>query len=282
MTDHRNIEVETASAGDREELQALFDECFPGEGSFSKWYFDNVWQSSRTLVIRRLGEIVSALQMLPARLELNGQLLEGSYVFAVGTHPHHEGMGYAGVLIRESFERDRGAGRDFSCLIVQQSSLVSYYARFGYEPIFKVQRITLPASRGEGRAEVLDSTHIDAIDAIYRADKADMLFDSRTRQRWEEQMDAYRAYGYYKNNELTSYCFADERMGMVFAAEACGRDARELVMAIAHERGKKECMMLIAPQDGNAEALGCFIPLSDRARALQQAADGCYLNLYYN
>ncbi len=282
MSDSINLNAEYALPADKPALRELFDLCFPGESGFSGWYFDNVWRSDNTLVIRQSGEIVSALQMLPMELEHGGDRISGCYIFAVGTHPNHQGEGLAGRLIKASFDESRRLGLDFSALIVQQSSLTDYYSRFGYEPIFTVRRTVIRSAPCAGEIVTVDQTHIPELDRIYRRSAEGLIFDSRPEARWREQMDSYKVRALRKNGQLTAYCFYDTRGGRLFAAEACGDHAEALVAAAAELEGKKEACLLTPDPDGGGEAIGCFMPLSQRAEQLRCSARGFYLNLYYN
>lgn len=281
MSEYTNRRSEYAKPEDRLQLRELFDSCFPGESGFSRWYFDNVWQSENTLIIRQDGRIISALQMLPMALEHRGEKIRGCYIFAVGTHPDFEGKGCAGALLKASFDEARAQGLDFSALIVQKSSLTDFYSRFGYQPVFKVAHHDITPAAGNGETAALDISHIAELDRVYRQSTDGMLFDLRDTDRWRAQMDAYKVVGRFTDGRLTSYCFYDTRGGMVFAAEACGESADALVAQVAHVEGKTHAQMLTVTRDGG-EAIGCLKPLSDRAQALVCAADGYYLNLYYN
>ena len=279
MTDY----IETAGFKDKAALNELFDKCFPGEQGFSRWFFDNMWQSSNTLLIRYDGKIISALQMLPLELEHKGETMRGCYIFAVGTDPSFEGKGCAGALLKKSFKICKDNGLVFSALIVQQSSLINYYSRFGYEPIFKVQRINVPANPACGSIVPLDSSHIEVLDRIYRQSTNDMLFDARSFERWQQQIEAYKVYGYQKDGEITSYCFADNRMDGFFAAEACGEDAIALVSGAAYKQGKTRAQLLtVCDESKPSEAIGCFLPLSAKAEEVKASSTVFYLNLYYN
>lgn len=282
MSGSINVRAEYALPADKPALRELFDLCFPGESGFSGWYFDNVWRSDNTLVIRQSGEIVSALQMLPMELEHGGDRISGCYIFAVGTYPNHRGEGLAGKLIQASFDECRRRGLDFSALIVQQSSLTDYYSRFGYEPIFTVRRSIIPAAPCAGEIVPVDKSHIPELDRVYRHSAEGLLFDSRSEARWSAQMDSYKALALRVDGAVTSYCFYDIRGGRLFAAEACGEHAEALVAAAAELEGKKEACMLTIDRDGIGEAIGCFMPLSRRAEQLRSSACGFYLNLYYN
>ena len=281
MSAYTEFCCEGAKHDDKLQLRELFDLCFPGESGFSRWYFDNVWQNSNTLLIRRLGRIISALQMLPMSLEYRGETMRGCYIFAVGTHPDWEGKGCAGALLNASFDEARAQGLDFSALIVQKSSLTDFYSRFGYLPVFKVarQEVTPAACRGE--LTPLDISHIPELDRVYRQSVDGMMFDLRDTDRWRAQMDAYKAVGRFRDGRLTSYCFYDTRGGTVFAAEACGEDSDKLVADIACMEGKQRAQMITVTREGG-EAIGCLKPLSARAQEFTDAADGFYLNLYYN
>lgn len=282
MSDSINVRIEYALPADRGELRELFDLCFPGESGFSKWYFDSIWRSDNTLVIRQNGKIVSALQMLPLELEHGGDRIRGCYVFAVGTHPNHQGEGLAGRLIKASFDENRRLDLDFSALIVQQSSLTDYYSRFGYESIFTVQSADVHAAPCTGEIFKPDQTHIPELDRIYRQSAEGLLFDSRSEERWREQMDSYKVLALRKNGEITAYCFYDTRGGRLFAAEACGEGAEALVAAAAEIEGRAQARMLTPDPDGSGTVTGCFMPLSQRAEELKRSARGFYLNLYFN
>ncbi len=282
MKDSINLNAKYALPADKEQLRELFDLCFPGESGFSRWYFDSIWRSDNTLVIRQHGEIVSALQMLPMELECRGDRISGCYIFAVGTHPDHQGEGLAGRLIKSSFDECRGLGLDFWALIVQQSSLTDYYSRFGYEGIFTVQSVDVHAAPCTGEIFKPDEKHIPELDRIYRQSAGGMMFDRRSDVRWREQMDSYKVLALRENGEITAYCFYDTRGGRLFAAEACGEHAEALVAAAAELEGRAQARMLTVDPDGSGMVTGCFMPLSERGQRLRESARGYYLNLYFN
>ncbi len=121
--------VEFAGIQDKKELQSLWQITFSEDFSVTENFFNDVFESTLTPVIRVDGEIASALFLLPCSI---GNY-KGKCVYCAMTKYSHRGKGYMRELLDFSYNYCRENGFDFLFLVPAEVSLFEYYAKCGFE-----------------------------------------------------------------------------------------------------------------------------------------------------
>lgn len=97
------------------------------------------------LVLVEQGRVESMLALTPVSLALpHGALCQGTYLYALATHPEARGKGYAAQLMAYAAQWTAGQGLDFVCTVPAQPSLFDFFGQHGYTPAFYHQRTPLP------------------------------------------------------------------------------------------------------------------------------------------
>lgn len=272
-------EVQFSIAEDKEQLHNLYNICFADDHEFSEWYFENIWDYSKTLVMKSEGKIVSSLQMLPLNFSNGINTVNGCYIFAVCTHPEYRGQGYAGSIINECFDICRENKNDFCALIVRESSLLNFYEKLGFRSVFDVTQTNGKSS--VGYVDILSFSDIPDIDRIYKAHTNNFFSSVRDSEFWQTQMCVYKVFGLKENGKLISYCFGDVRDNAFYSVEALGEKVDKLCSYAAFHEGTEEYTMLTVPGH-KSKTIGCIKNISKESDLLFNDSAKGYLNLYFN
>ena len=118
---------------DKEEIISLWQIVFQDSDDFVKLFFDCVYKPENTLIIKKEGEIVSALQMIPYDTKAaDGRIIPSAYVCGVCTHPLERGKGIMKTLMYEAIHEMQQKGYGISTLIPAHTWLFDFYRKFGY------------------------------------------------------------------------------------------------------------------------------------------------------
>ncbi len=121
--------VELAGIQDKKELQSLWQITFLEDFSVTEKFFNDVFESVVTPVIKVDGEIVSALFLLPCSI---GKY-KGKCVYCAMTKYSQRGKGYMRELLDFSYNYCKENDFDFLFLVPAEKSLFDYYAKCGFE-----------------------------------------------------------------------------------------------------------------------------------------------------
>ena len=278
--------IRFAQPGDEPGLMAVYNACFPGEEGFCRWFFERIYRPQNTLLWQD-GDILAAVQLLPVRLTLGGHEVSATYIYAAGTLPQERGKGLMGALLERSFAVSGARGDALSVLITQEPSLVRYYARFAYRPVFARQEHIvaarpLPAGMTVRRMRQDD---IPAAQALYCMAHSG-LCAVRAPAAWRVILEQYgtKARVLERGGRVTAFALVEAEDDCVTATEALGKDAPVLMAALAHA-GKTADARWYGPARNAAEAAvnGCARPLNaEGASLLDTAAEFGYLNVLFN
>ena len=87
----------------KKQVQRLWKTVFDDSDEFIHLYFNRVYKDENTLVIRKEGQIVSALQMLPYAMTYYGEEISVAYISGACTLPSEQGKGLMGKLLQNAF-----------------------------------------------------------------------------------------------------------------------------------------------------------------------------------
>lgn len=267
---------------DRNGLEELFDLCFPGEKSFTRWFFQRVWKPENTLLCEE-EHIQAMLQLLPVRLRQGENRGQGLYVYGVGTHPSCRGKGLAGALLEEAREKGAEQGIDLLMLIPQETSLFDYYRRFGYRTAFWVEERQIKARREEeGLLSVARPEDLPQVAELYRKALGSLFSVDRTLEDFAIQQELYgdKALVLRRDGRLTAWGCIEPAGEAWRVCEALGPDALRLAAAALDWVGAEEGLCRLLPQN-DPKPFAMALPLTPVGEKLLEQKAG-YCNLLFN
>ena len=106
---------------DFEKAKKIWQKCFLDSEDEVKFYFDNLYDRHKYLLLEENGEIKASLHENPYRLNFNGTVFESIYIVGVAVSPEYRGKGYMNELIRESLiEKQKKRGS--LCIFISNKS----------------------------------------------------------------------------------------------------------------------------------------------------------------
>ena len=240
----------------------LWNCCFPGDETFTAWFFAHSYRPEVTLVDEEDGVLCSMLQMLPYQLHDMRGVRPVTYIYGACTAPACRRQHRMDRLLARSFELDRQAGRAASVLIPQEEWLFDFYDQFGYQTAFYtdstiVSRADTPVE-ADGQMRRLTEADIPALRALCPSDGLCLL---RTDADWQAQLalfDAlgYGVYGWESAGHLTAYAFVwQDGPDKLWAQEICGAHVRQLAQSLLRKSGTRQIRLTGA---GMTQKLGCI------------------------
>lgn len=106
----------------------LFSECF----EYCRFY-------------KTEDKVASMLFLLPIELTVDGKKINGSYLYAAATAPEYRSRGFMGRLLERAKEEC-----DFILLRPAESSLIDYYASFGFQNVTAGDFADVPEALPQG------------------------------------------------------------------------------------------------------------------------------------
>lgn len=130
------IELRRSKPEEVPELQELFRFCFGDGPEVSGLYFDTFYRPDEFLVLREEGKLCAMAGLLNLTLtEPGGRIVKAAYLYGMGTHPEHQGKGFAAQLLNYADFYLRGK-RDCLVTMPATAELHSFYAKFGFSECF--------------------------------------------------------------------------------------------------------------------------------------------------
>lgn len=120
----------------KEEVKALWQQCFDDSDAFVELYFEHRYTDERNVAIKRNGKIVSALQLIPYQMTYCGKAIPVSYISGACTHPGYRKQGLMSCLLADAHRRMYAEGVWMGMLIPVSNDLFEYYAKSGYASVF--------------------------------------------------------------------------------------------------------------------------------------------------
>ena len=121
--------IEFATINDKKELSSLWQMTFLEDSAIIENFFENIFPTVVTPVIKIDGEIVSSLFLLPCRIgDFNGKC-----VYCAMTKYAHRGKGYMKQLLDFSYDYCKENNLDFLFLVPAEKSLFDYYKKCGFD-----------------------------------------------------------------------------------------------------------------------------------------------------
>ena len=131
------LKIVYPSEKDKWSISDLWQDSFNDSPEYIEFFFNRVYKSENTLVIKRNDFIVSMLQMIPYKAKLAYEILPVAYVYGACTHPFERGQGLMKELICFAKSEMYRRGFAYAIVIPANLSLFDYYRKLGFtSPIF--------------------------------------------------------------------------------------------------------------------------------------------------
>ncbi|OAV75152.1 hypothetical protein Barb7_01251 [Bacteroidales bacterium Barb7] len=118
------------------QVRDLWQTCFHDSEDFVRLFFDHIYKEEQTLTIRKKGEVVSALQILPYTMTWRGGEITVAYIAGCCTSPAERDKGLMRELFGKAHNRIQEKGFDIAALIPAEPWLFDYYRTLGYTEAF--------------------------------------------------------------------------------------------------------------------------------------------------
>ena len=117
---------------DKHEVARLWQDVFHDAVDYVELFFNRVYKPENTLVIKRDGRIISALQMIPYAVKLNERIIPTAYLCGLCTIPSERGRGYMKKLMHDAMNQMQKRGYGLAIVIPAEPSLFNFYREFGF------------------------------------------------------------------------------------------------------------------------------------------------------
>ncbi len=176
------IELRASKSEEIPELQELFRLCFGDGPEISGLYFDQIYRPEEFLILRENGKVRAMAGLLNLTLtEPDGRCIKAAYLYGMGTHPDHQGQGFAAQLLNYADFYLRGK-RDCLVTMPATAQLHAFYAKFGFKECFPLlEGEVIPRDVQEGECSVpLTAVQYDALREQLLADCFHVSYGSLT------------------------------------------------------------------------------------------------------
>ena len=121
--------IEFATVNDKKELLSLWQMTFLEDSAVIENFFENIFPTIVTPIIRSDGEIASSLFLLPCQIGA----FNGKCVYCAMTKYAYRGKGYMKQLLDFSYDYCEENNLDFLFLVPAEKSLFDYYKKCGFD-----------------------------------------------------------------------------------------------------------------------------------------------------
>ncbi len=132
------IELRHSKHSEIPQLQELFQLCFGDGPELSGLYFDHCYRPEEFLVLKEDDELRAMAGLLNLTLtEPTGKTVKAAYLYAMATHPEHQGKGFAAQILNYANFYLRGK-RDCIVTMPATEALHRFYSKFGFDECFPI------------------------------------------------------------------------------------------------------------------------------------------------
>ena len=236
--------VEFASITDKKELQSLWQMTFLEDSSVIDSFFEGVFSTVVTPVIKVDNEIVSSLFLLDCNIGEH----KGKCVYCAMTKYAFRGKGYMKKLLDFSYAYCKENGFDFLFLVPAEESLFDYYAKCGFQKF------------GIHRKHIFDDNTPTAKEKL--SFQYEINFDEAVLRYWKNSCVIY-------GGEITSFglCFDDDNLIIRNAQcnyESIPQKYKAVGNAIQGDItfGKEFSPAMIKTENENIKNINCYIGIT--------------------
>lgn len=122
---------------DYEKAKKIWEECFKDSLEEVEFYFKNLYDKHKYLLLEENDEIKASLHENPYRLNINGTTFDSQYIVGVAVSPEYRGKGYMDELIKESLKGARDRDIPFVYLSPINPEI---YRKYGFEYVTRLNK----------------------------------------------------------------------------------------------------------------------------------------------
>lgn len=125
---------------DFEKAKVIWKECFLDSDEEREFYFNNLYNKDKFLVLEEDNDIKASLHENPYKLNINGNVFNSIYIVGVGVLPEYRGKGYMDRLIKSCIIDNRHKGMEFFYLCPINPMI---YRKYGFEYISNLVKYSM-------------------------------------------------------------------------------------------------------------------------------------------
>ncbi|MBQ4517394.1 MAG: GNAT family N-acetyltransferase [Clostridia bacterium] len=204
----------TDNSSKREQIKELWRYSFSDTEDFMSLYFGHYWQGKNAITALDDKKVIGALELVPYKLSLRGNVVDTSYIVGVSTAPEARGGGIASTLMRAAMEKQKERREVLSLL---SPFSFNFYNKMGYAACYQEMRCHIPSERFPNyqykgkfnRAALSDWNDLSTVYHQFCKHKNGYVF--RQKEEWQFIFDMLKlAGGYlytYQNEEGTTIAY---------------------------------------------------------------------------
>lgn len=124
---------------DYERAKEIWEECFRDSAEEVNFYFKNLYDTHKYLVLEEDGEIKASLHENPYKLNINGNVFDSIYIVGVAVSPEYRGKGYMNTLLKECLKENYKRGVPFLFLSPINPEI---YRKYGFEYVTTLDKVS--------------------------------------------------------------------------------------------------------------------------------------------
>lgn len=236
-------------------LKLLWKNVFGDEDGYIDLFFKSQYKKSFTFAQFDKNKIICALYLLKCRINLNGEIYNGLYLYAAATDMSYRKKGLMGKLINEAEQFAKNIGYDFVSLVPANEYLYTYYKKFGF------QTAMYKAVQGFGGENIQEFNAEEVSVKEYNA-KRNAVFTNAFLWNDSEMNYVFDCYGYYG---IRAYC----SNGYYFIADKNSSILNEFVCSKSEfsNAEKDFCAKKVySPYAKQKEPFGMIYPINEKLK----------------
>lgn len=238
---------------DFEKAKKIWQECFIDSEDEVEFYFENLYDRHKYLILEEDDEIKASLHENPYKLNFNGTVFDSIYIVGVAVSPEYRGKGYMNELIKESLIENRKRGIPFIFLSPINAEI---YRKYAFEYVsgltkYSMKTSSIPYEKIERAYDIkkieLDSEYDlyqDLIE-VYNEKMSELSLyierDEEYYKNWVKEIksDGGEIFSLYLNEEIRGYVAFYKRESIEIR-EIFSKDRRALENLLAFIKSYKE------------------------------------------
>ena len=122
----------------KQKIHDIFDQAFPEDPAWNKWFFDEVYDDAEAMILDKEGNAVSSLLVNPYTFKYFGSDFRLAYISGVATTRGQRGKGYMHELMTEALHQIAEREYAMAAVVPATDHLYFFYDRFGFATVVYV------------------------------------------------------------------------------------------------------------------------------------------------
>lgn len=123
------------------QLYLLWRECFCEERVFTDLFFEKLYPKAECVAAFDGETLCAALYLIPAKLNVRGELKDAAYVYGAATFPQYRNRGIMRGLLDFTSLKIAESDIDYLFLMPAGEELFDFYEKCGYKRCFKIRTV---------------------------------------------------------------------------------------------------------------------------------------------